>query len=235
MGVTEIVAVTGVVPVFTAANAEIFPVPLPAKPIEVDWRDRPPSPAWNWWRPVGGELVTQWRTSPAVVDWNADKINDLLIVDHEGYLAMFPRQRSGSSLSLLPGKRDFLGQTYGPRHVVVSNQIAPLRLNAETAGRSGRRKFCLADWDDDGRTDLLVDSENVSFLRNTPTAGSPSTVTFVDHGPVSKQRLAGHTTSPTTVDWDGDSIRDLLVGGEDGYLYYLRNPQSKDPNNSIQP
>ena len=39
--------------------------------------------------------------------------------------------------------------------------------------------------------------------------------------------LAGHTTSPTTVDWDRDGIRDLLVGAEDGFLYYMKNPHRK--------
>jgi hypothetical protein len=34
--------------------------------------------------------------------------------------------------------------------------------------------------------------------------------------------LAGHTTSPTTVDWDRDGVRDLLVGAEDGRFYYQK-------------
>jgi hypothetical protein len=33
-GVTVIVATTGVVPLFTAVNAAIFPVPLPVSPID---------------------------------------------------------------------------------------------------------------------------------------------------------------------------------------------------------
>ena len=36
-------------------------------------------------------------------------------------------------------------------------------------------------------------------------------------------KLAGHTTSPTMVDWDGDSLPDLLIGAEDGHFYYLKN------------
>ena len=35
VGVTVIVATTGVAPVFTVGNAEMFPVPLAPKPIEV--------------------------------------------------------------------------------------------------------------------------------------------------------------------------------------------------------
>ncbi len=43
---------------------------------------------------------------------------------------------------------------------------------------------------------------------------------------VSEQILAGHTTSPTTVDWDKDGILDLLIGAEDGYFYYYKNPNN---------
>jgi hypothetical protein len=44
-------------------------------------------------------------------------------------------------------------------------------------------------------------------------------------GNLSETNLAGHDTSPTTVGWNKDGIRDLLVGAEDGYLYYLRSPR----------
>ena len=38
-----------------------------------------------------------------------------------------------------------------------------------------------------------------------------------------KRKLAGHTTSPTTVDWNGDGKRELLIGAEDGHLYWMPN------------
>jgi hypothetical protein len=43
-------------------------------------------------------------------------------------------------------------------------------------------------------------------------------------GPVHEQELAGHTTSPTIVDWDRNGIPDLLIGAEDGRLYFFKNP-----------
>jgi hypothetical protein len=46
-------------------------------------------------------------------------------------------------------------------------------------------------------------------------------------GMVDNRILAGHTTSPTVVDWNKDGIPDLLVGAEDGFLYYMRNPHTK--------
>jgi hypothetical protein len=44
---------------------------------------------------------------------------------------------------------------------------------------------------------------------------------------VDNRILAGHTTSPTIVDWDKDDIPDLLVGAEDGFFYYMQNPHRK--------
>ena len=52
-------------------------------------------------------------------------------------------------------------------------------------------------------------------------------VVFEHVGPLDSRRLAGHTTSPTVVDWDENGLPDLLVGAEDGYFYYLRNPRSE--------
>jgi hypothetical protein len=46
--------------------------------------------------------------------------------------------------------------------------------------------------------------------------------TFRDLGPAASRKLAGHDTSPTTVDWNDDGRADLLVGAEDGHFYYLR-------------
>ena len=53
--------------------------------------------------------------------------------------------------------------------------------------------------------------------------------TFQDEGPVDDRRLAGHTTSPTTVDWNRDGHPDLLIGAEDGHFYYQPNSYRTPP------
>ncbi len=183
-----------------------------AQPIVVDWpKDSAvPKPAWNWWNPQNNELSTQWRTTPVVMDLDLDGLNDLVMLDHEGYLAFFRRKREGGELKLAPGARIFRD---------ASGEL--LQLNAAEAGRSGRRKFCFADWDGDGRLDLLVNSTNVNFFRNVSTSEQPWM--FHDEGPIDETRLAGHTTSPTVVDWNRDGRPDLLIGAEDGHLYYRPN------------
>ncbi|MEZ0263655.1 MAG: exo-alpha-sialidase, partial [Phycisphaerae bacterium] len=186
----------------------------PAQPIEVEWPAGPaPRPAWNWWSPSGKELATQWRTTPFAIDWNKDGLTDLVMLDHEGYLALFPRERRDGGLVLLPGKRIFTDATG-----------APLKLSGGDAGKSGRRKFCLTDWDRDGKVDLLINAVNVSFYRNV--SESVDKVVFKDMGLVDTRILAGHDTSPTVVDWDKDGVPDLVVGGEDGYFYTMPNPHA---------
>jgi hypothetical protein len=199
-----------------------------AQPIEVEWPGKPPKPAWTWWEPQDNILATQWRTTPVVIDYDEDGLNDLVMLDHDGYLALFERAKRDGQLILLPGQRIFSCEDVS----VFDSMGRPknktgglLRMNDGSAGKSGRRKFCFVDWDLDGRLDLVVNSQNINFLRNV--SADNKAYVFRDEGPVADRILAGHTTSPTIVDWDKDSVPDLLVGAEDGHIYYLKNPHSK--------
>lgn len=181
-----------------------------AQPVEVQWEEDPPHPAWNWWKPEGKELATQWRTTPVVIDLDEDGLNDLVCLDHEGYLAWFQREKVGDQLILRPGKRIF-----------TNRRGEPLQLNAKMAGGSGRRKICIADWDGDGKLDLLLNSRSVDLMRNVSTKDKPWA--FDAPVQVHPHRLAGHTTSPTVVDWNKDDRPDLFIGAEDGHFYHLEN------------
>lgn len=185
-----------------------------AKPVRVVWQGEPPRPEWAWKKPGGNDLVTQWRTSPIAIDHDQDGSMDLVVLDHEGYLAWFQRFRDPATgtLLLLPGQRVFQNE-----------QGEPLRLNDQRAGKSGRRKLCFCDYDGDGRLDLIVNDANAKLLKNvTPDDAPPNAMRFADAGPIADRKLAGHTTCPTTVDWDGDGKRDVLLGAEDGRLYFVR-------------
>ncbi len=183
-----------------------------AQDVQVDWPadTPPPKPPWNWWNPSAHELATQWRTTPYVIDLDKDGLTDLVMLDYQGYLAFFHRKRVGDQLWLEPGQRIF-----------TDADGQPLRLSAGIAGRSGRRKFCFTDWDGDGRLDLLLNSRSVNLWRNVSSDDHPWA--FFDEGPIDDRRLAGHTTSPTIVDWDNNQHPDLLIGAEDGHFYYQPN------------
>ncbi len=182
--------------------------------IEVEWPDTPPKPAWTWWTPRGKELVTQWRTTPVVADWNNDGLLDLAMLDHEGFLALFERTKIGEQLNLLPPRRAFLDE-----------KSQPLHLNAGRAGKSGRRKLSAVDWDGDGKLDLLVNSENANWLRQVESRDG--TWLFKDMGKLDSRNIASHDVSPSTVDWDDDGIPDFLGGAEDGFFYFLRNARTQ--------
>lgn len=187
-----------------------------ARNVEVDWTGITPKPSWTWWKPEGKQLATQWRTTPVIADFSGDGVNDLVMLDHEGYLALFERKvpsdgeaSKPSALSLLPGRRIF-----------VDVRGEPLRLNGGHAGKSGRRKLHAVDWDGDGDLDLLLNSVNADLLENM--GEEDGEILMINRGPLDKRRLAGHTSSPTTANFFKTPRRDLLVGAEDGYLYLKR-------------
>lgn len=193
-----------------------------SKPIEVEWPGMNPKPAWNWWSPEGNTIATQWRTTPLGYDWNNDGLMDLIMLDHEGYLAFWERYKENGELKLKPGKRIFTAEENSTfTNLFENDKDGLLRLNTREAGSSGRRKFCIVDWDRDGLPDILVNSVNVTFLKNKGVKNG--LIVLEDKGPLAKDVLAGHSTSPTVVDWDRNGIPDLLIGAEDGHFYYLKN------------
>jgi hypothetical protein len=193
--------------------------------VKVDWDDKSvPKPAWNWWNPGKTDLVTQWRTTPYAIDWNKDGLTDLVMLDHEGYLSFFERYIKNGELWLKPGKRLFYILDNGINKNKSKTSISDsqlLQLTSGFAGKSGRRKLCLVDWNKDGRIDLVANSNNACYYENVKQTGD--TVYFENKGDISQVKLAGHDTSPTPVDWNKDGIYELLLGAEDGHFYLLKN------------
>lgn len=184
------------------------------QPVEVAWEKPQPELAWGWRKPQGRGLLTQWRTTPVVYDFNRDGLPDLAMLDHEGFLVLFERAKRDGRLTLLPPRRAFVDETG-----------APLRLNARSAGASGRRKLCVTDWDGDGKFDFLLNSSNADLLRQVGEKGGAWV--FKNVGSIAKRNIEGHDVSPAVVDFDGDGVPDFLGGAEDGRLYFLCNGRGR--------
>ncbi|MEO6246128.1 MAG: VCBS repeat-containing protein [Opitutaceae bacterium] len=181
-----------------------------------------PAPAWNWWKPKGSELISQWRTTPQMIDWNGDGLMDLVMSDAEGYLALYERKRGAEGkLQLLPAQRVFWSEgasIFDSNGQPQNKESGLLRLSAGVYGRGGRRTFSIVDWDGDGKPDILMNSNpNVNFFRNLGKNAAGQWA-FRDEGPVSTHVLTGHATKPTYL----AASRELLIGAEDGFIYRVK-------------
>ncbi len=192
------------------------------QPIEVEWVGKQPRLAWGWLVASGNELLTQWRTTPVAFDFNADGLIDLAMLDQEGYLAFFERSHQGDRLVL-----------NSPRRAFVDENGEAIKLNAGTAGKSGRRKMCVTDWDGDGKFDFLLNSTNADFLQQA--AYRDGHWLMRNRGNLAKRNIEGHDVSPAIVDFDGDGVPDFLGGAEDGRLYFMKNPRAAKLGNALEP
>ncbi len=181
-----------------------------ARPVEVEWTGAAPKPDWVWWEPKGKQLLTQWRTTPRVVDWDRDGLPDLVMLNHQGYLSFFRRARIAGQLRLLP-----------PVRIFVEPNGRFLNLASGRAGRSGRRKIDFADWDADGDLDLITDSDDGPVWYENQ--GSQPHPVMRLRGKLVNASLPGHNPTPNLADWDGDGKLDLMIGAEDGFFYYYAN------------
>ena len=160
-------------------------------------------PRWLWWKGESKENLTQWRTTPLAVDFNEDGHLDLIALDQEGFLCL--RSKAGA------GERIFLSEDH-----------EPVRLNSRSAGRSGRVKLAVVDWDGDGRLDILTNSENATWWRNCRDADDGKVV-LKKIGNLAKRNVSGHTSSPAVCDFDKNGKPDLLVGSENGRIYFIKH------------
>ncbi|QHI68915.1 FG-GAP repeat domain-containing protein [Tichowtungia aerotolerans] len=172
----------------------------------------------------GEDCVLDNNAAPMKFDVNKDGINDLTQKTADGETLYMARTHtySGSRRNYVKSPtRSFEEETFP----AGDNTGQLLRANGGWAGRSGRCKYRLTDWDGDGDLDLLVNSKSIDFLENI---GSNTDFIFVSRGKIVGDVLAGHTTCPAVIDLTGEGIPDLLIGAEDGYFYHYPRTSYED-------
>jgi len=157
---------------------------------------------------VGGNpLAVPARATPYIYDWDGDGLNDLLCGDGNGSVNFFRNIGTAESPAFAPGLLLQAGGTalnLGPRSIIR-----------------------VADWDGDGLPDLLGSSASgVYWCRNIARHGPPLLLPPVAiQAPVASGGLLPINTGPRmrleVTDWNGDGIRDILLGNWDGTISYF--------------
>lgn len=170
--------------------------------------------------------ITGTASAVHAFDWDADGDLDLLVGDIQGDVHLVPNE--GTAKAYTFGKdeplrhqgkpaslREGLQQLIKPGARPFAGEGTPIRV----AGDAGPY---VADWDADGKPDLLVGAGDgsVSWFRNVGEPGKPVLEaavllvkpTRMDYANPSEQAEPGMRTKLCVADWTGDGRPDLLVG-----------------------
>ena len=142
----------------------------------------------------GRDLDVPDRLFPAVLDRDGDGHADLLIPDDAGRLLAYP----GDGTPDLGEPTELRGDGFALRVADYWGRV-----------KGDRTGIDVADWDVDGRRDLIVNRFHVGvFLhRGRPDGrfGPPEPLVTP---------LYSHLAGPSVFDWDRDGTPDLLIGGD---------------------
>lgn len=147
----------------------------------------------------GGKPLEPGSASTAfAADWDGDGDLDLISGNLEGEVVLFRNARDGHANRFTKGQRVAAG---GRAIEVPGGDSGPI----------------LADWDDDGRDDLLVAAGDGSVLcyHNRGTAEKPEFISGAEIVPAGFRAgdvKAGYRVKIAVADWNHDGGLDLLVG-----------------------
>lgn len=140
---------------------------------------------------------------PTVVDWNNDGYHDLLVGNTNGDVYFYKNTNDNTN-------------------PVLDEGIFLLNTGDERASVE------VGDWNEDGKKDLIIGNltGTVQIYLNEGTDASPSFGSFFNlqvGGSDFDLTTSYDRSAPRIYDWNGDGLKDLLVGEVYGKIYYLRN------------
>lgn len=138
------------------------------------------------------------------MDWNDDGVRDIVSGDHQGYFNVFT-DRGGR---LVPHTKVRL----------ADGETLDVGLNSIPF---------VADWNMDGRKDLLFGTDS-GFIRVYLNQGTDTSPAFQDFSQIQfrGQPLRLTRSHPALVDLDHDGVRNLVCGSLDGRVRFYRNTGS---------
>ena len=139
------------------------------------------------------------------MDWNNDGLHDLLVGGSDGSVHIFLNTSDNINPKLDSGNPILAGG----EPIAVGIRAAPI----------------VDDWNDDGKKDLLVGNfdGNILIFLNAGTDSAPVFITSFNLQVGGMDFDIGTRAAPRVFDWDGDGLKDLLVGELEGYVYLLKN------------
>jgi hypothetical protein len=163
-----------------------------------------------------GPLVGTPRSRPGALDWNGDGVPDLIVPDERGVLTIFLGSRG----------KDGKGASRLTRTIVpVSPKGDALVMNPVLGNTtSGRLQHAVADWDGDGKLDILVSTRRdttprryvIMWYRNIGTSDAP----ILDGRELLPSVDSGHEAGLHVVDWDQDGTLDVITGDQEGRVWF---------------
>lgn len=147
---------------------------------------------------------------PRMVDWNLDGKLDLLAGVGNGAVKIFMNVGTKTNPVFDTGTDLTVGPVGSKVIITASTRATP----------------SLADWNNDGKRDLIVGGMDgkIRVYINEGTDSSPDyrTVQVIQSSGADLAVTNGRS-SPVVVDVDGDGKKDLIVGNTDGKLFFYRN------------
>lgn len=167
------------------------------------------------------------------MDFDNDGKNDIVAGDSEGAVSFFKNIGTKSK----PELAEAVMVEAGGKPIFATKRIYGMKdgkrqVTKVIAGSSeladSYSKLHLADWNGDGLRDLLMGHSRKEILLylNFGTAAAPE---FGQPGLIKPAEGSFPSRpSPLVIDWDKDGLNDLLVGSDDGKIYFFPNRGSKE-------
>jgi WD40 repeat protein len=152
------------------------------------------------------DFTSYGHTAPCIVDWNNDGKKDILCGGAGGCVYLMLNTNSYASPAFGPAT---LVQNAGTDITFLGHPSTPL----------------VADWNGDGKKDLLSGSSdgNVYYFENQGTDSNPTFNGYTLLAAGGTNINVGYYPRLDVVDWDGDGVKDLLVGCAGGNVWFFRD------------